>query len=160
MTTLRTAKPDEVAEVLRRIAGLSWPIPMDDEPAVVEQLGWTVVPGTEGRYLQADTGWGLNRSSADFASGRIEQLTSITFRVTDIIDEPDAASDDFPADAFADVVAAALRVLGEPSERSRRPPTVTWLTAGGGSIAISHSDAAVTVNAYSAKLTTAKRTLA
>ena len=36
----------------------------------MQQLGWTVVPGTEGRYLTAETGWQLTRSTADFSSAR------------------------------------------------------------------------------------------
>ena len=146
--------------MLRRISTLVWPIAMEDEPAVVQQLGWTVVPGTEGRYLTAETGWQLTRSTADVSSGRVEQLTSITFRVTDIVEEQGTGTSEALDDAFAEIVAGVQQVLGDPASRFRKPPTVTWEPASGGSIVIVRSDAAISVNAYSAKYTKARRTLA
>ena len=154
------ARVEDVVEVLRRVAALRWPIALADEPAVVEQLGWTVVPGTEGPYLEADTRWPVNRSTAEFLCDRSEELTSIDFCVTDVVDDPAADQRDALDDAFAELVTAATSALGEPAQRSRAPAKVTWLTPTGGSLSVTHHGVAVQVDVNSAKLTEAKRILA
>ena len=152
MSDAHVAPIELVSDVLARIAAITWPVAEADEPALVEALGWTVVPGTEGRYLEAETGWPINRSTADFSSGRIEQLTSISFSVTDVVAEPAPWRADFLNDALAEIVTAVKSVLGSPTATRRRPePEAIWKLANGGRITIAIIESSVDVIAHSAE---------
>lgn len=151
---------ERVAALLAQLAALSWPIPQDDVPALVTDLGWAVVPGTEGADLEAETDFALNRAIADFSSDKGE-LTSISFDLTDVVVDETPWRAAFLRDAFADIAAAAIEALGPPSKRIMKPRAKAWWElANGGRITVSTLDVSVVAEVTSARYADVMRNLA
>ena len=159
MVNPRMVDADVLAAALRTLAAVSWPVPIGDVPALVAALGWTVVPGTEGEFLKADTGWPVSRTTADFSSDRFG-LTEVSFPVSDIVLDKTPWRADFINDALSTAVATATAELGGPSTRIRKPnPKVWWDLPNGGRITVSAIELAVSVDVHSAEYSAVMRDL-
>ena len=155
----RVAPVDQVAHVVSEFAALTWPLPDREVPALVERLGWTVIPGAEGKYLEADTGWRLNQNAADFSSDNHE-LTNVSFRVTDVILADVPWRSDFLDDAFTIVLGFLTSQFGPPTatERGSRPYGHRDLI-NHGRVAIARIKSSVTANGSSAEWAEVNRRL-
>lgn len=142
---------DVLSAALRTLAGVSWPVPVDEVPDLVASLGWTVVPGTGGRSLQADPGWELSSAPADFVSDKLG-LATVSFPVTDDLLDASPWRGRLLREALAAAVAIAAPHLGEPTGRIAGPSPQVWYDLpAGGRIEIVASDTSVIVGAYSAE---------
>ena len=159
MTDPRVVDATELARVLRTLAAVRWPVPVDEVPGLVATLGWTVVAGTGGRSLHARTGWALDGAPADFSSDKLG-LATVSFGVTDEV--PDAAPwrGRLLRDAFTTVAAVASAEFGAPTGGVPRPdPQAWWDLPGGGRIEIGVGDTSVAVGVYSAEYADEVRSL-
>ena len=151
MADLRVVEADVLAAALRTLAGVSWPVPVDEVPGLVASLGWTVAPGSSSRSLEADTGWALSSAAADFSSDKLA-LATVSFRVTDDLLDASPWRGRLLRDAFTVAVAVATSEFGEPTARIAGPtPQVWWDLLGGGRLEIAVADTSVTVGVYSAE---------
>ncbi len=151
MSDTRTVDAGTLSAAVRTLTAISWPVPVDDVARVVADLGWTVVAGTEGEFLKADTGWGLSRSIADLSSDD-GALTTISFRVTDVVSAETPWRADFINDAFATSVTTVGAELGAPTTRRRKPtPQVAWELSNGGRLTVSGIESSVSVVVVSAE---------
>jgi hypothetical protein len=151
VAALQVVDADVLTAALRTLAGASWPIPVDEVPGLVASLGWAVVPGTEGRSLQADTGWPLSSAAANFTSDKLG-LATVSFAVTDDLLDASPWRGRLLRDAFTTVVAVATPEVGEPTGRvAGATPQVWWDLPNGGRIEIAVADTSVMVGAYSSE---------
>jgi hypothetical protein len=151
MTDPRVVDATVLGPVLRTLARIDWPVPVDEVPHLVASLGWTVVPGTEGRSLRALTGWALDGAAADFSSDRLG-LATVSFGATDDVLDDSPWRGRLLRDAFAVVAGVAAAEFGAPTGGVPRPdPQAWWDLPGGGRIEIGVGATSVTVGAYSAE---------
>lgn len=151
MADVRVVEPDVLAAALRTLAGVDWPVPVDEVPGLVAALGWTVLPGTGGRSLQADTGWALSSAAADFSSDKLA-LATVSFGITDDLFDVSPWRGRLLREAFIAAVAVATPELGEPTGRIAGPTAqVWWDFLGGGRLEIAVADTSVAVGVYSAE---------
>ena len=159
MTDARLVPGGVLSPALSTFASLTWPVPDSKLPGLISALGWSVLPGTEDPYLKADTGFDINRQIADFSS-HDATLTSVSFRVSDVVVDETPWRDDFLQDAFASAVDCASRALGRWSSRSRGSrPQAVWDLPSGGHITISRAKSSVSVEVESAEYAGATRCL-
>ncbi|WP_375482458.1 DUF6301 family protein [uncultured Jatrophihabitans sp.] len=160
MAGARGIDANALAKALRIFAGVRWPVAVDDVPDLVASLGWTIVPGTGGRSLQAQTGRTSHRTPAELTSDKLG-LATVSFDITD--DVPDASTwgGRLLRESFTDAAAIVATELGAPSGRfGGSTPQAWWDLPGGSRVEVGVGATAVTVGVYSAEYAEEIRTLA
>lgn len=147
----RTAAPEQLARVCAVFADLAWPIHSTAVPGLVTHLGWQVVSDPDDRFMEADTGWDLSMSLADVACDNGE-LTTVSFPITDVIDEATIGGADFLNDSFVQ----ALRTISDSFGRADEVTSGTkmyarWDMSNRGLIVLSGLSRSVGINVSSAE---------
>ncbi|MBC6460511.1 DUF6301 family protein [Actinomadura sp. HBU206391] len=114
MADRRMLPASEVADLVTGLRSLRWawdPVEID---GVVERFGWKV-ESRLGRSVRLDAGFGM--ASGFFYLSRSGKVDRISVAACGSASAESAGGRAYVQDAFAQVVAAATRALGEPTER-------------------------------------------
>ena len=151
MSRVDDVRTSPLGSVIRVLGGLVWPVSETQLPQLAKTLGWAVTSAPGGRHVRADTTLPVNRRSATF-SCRNGQLTSITFRTSDVMPDDVPGRADAINDAFTDAVSSTSEVLGAPTRRVKsREPEAVWELPNGGRLTVSAIESSVSVVAHSAE---------
>jgi hypothetical protein len=120
---------DALRSLVTAIRDASWTWRPDAVEDLCRRMGWKLVEDVDDRGGFADAGWGLGGDDVAMAF-RDGHVDDITMRITQIVREAGAERDRFLGDAFADAVAVATSVLGEPTARELGDqPAARWRMA-------------------------------
>jgi hypothetical protein len=126
MTAWRMITQDALQPLLAGIKDTRWHGNPDDVAELCRRMGWDLLEVIDGKGAFAEAGWNLGGEEIEMAI-RDNHVDDITMQITEIARQAGPDRDRFLADAFADAVASATTVFGEPTARDRtEPPTVRW----------------------------------
>ncbi|GAA2101617.1 DUF6301 family protein [Actinomadura alba] len=114
MTDRRVLSEQEVADLVTGLGSLEWSWEPDEVDGVAERFGWKV-ESRRGRSVRLDVGFGV--ASGFFYLSRAGKVDRISVAACRSASAESAEGRAYVQDAFADVVAAVTRALGEPTER-------------------------------------------
>ena len=124
MRERRVLSDQEVVDLVTGLRSLDWSWDPDGIDRVVERFGWTI-ESRRRRFVRMDAGFGSATGYVDFS--RDGTVDSIRVAVSGSESAESADGRACVQDAFARVVAAATRALGEPTERvPGDSPEVRW----------------------------------
>ena len=124
MTERRVLSDQEISELVTRLRSLKWSWSPDEVERVVTDFGWTIMGRALENYVLT-TEFGMATGTVEVGrSGRVVRInTAASTRISAATAENRA----FTQDAFARVVAAVTRTLGEPTQRvPGESPEVRW----------------------------------
>jgi hypothetical protein len=129
MTAWRMIDQDVLRSLLAGIKDTRWHGSPDEVPELSRRMGWELLEVIDGKGALATAGWHLGGEEIEMAI-RDNHVDDITMQLTEIVRQAGPDRDRFLSDAFADAVASATAVLGEPTARDHaEPPTVRWQRA-------------------------------
>jgi hypothetical protein len=124
MTERRVLSDQEISDLVTRLRSLKWSWSPDEVERVVTDFGWTIM----GRALEnfvLDTEFGM--ATGDVEVDLSHRVVRISTTVSTPVSAETAEGRAFTQDAFARVVAAVTRALGEPTQRvPGESPEVRW----------------------------------
>ncbi|GAA2101604.1 DUF6301 family protein [Actinomadura alba] len=114
MVERRISSDEEISDLVTGLRTLDWTWDPDEVDQVVERFGWKV-ESRRRRSVRLDAGFGMATGFIDFSrDGKVEQI-SVAVCESASAESPEGRA--YVQDAFAKIVAAATRALGEPTER-------------------------------------------
>jgi hypothetical protein len=124
MRERRVLSDQEIIDLVTRLRSLDWSWRPDEVPRLVTDFGWTIM----GRALEnfvLTTEFGM--ATGDVDVGLSSEVVRIITTVSTPVRAETAEARAFTQDAFARVVAATTRALGEPTQRiPGKTPEVRW----------------------------------
>jgi hypothetical protein len=143
MTERRVLSDQEISELVTRLRSLKWSWSPDEVERVVTDLGWTIMGRAFENYvLTTEFGTATGDVDVDLSHRVVRISTTVSTPVSAETVEGRA----FTQDAFARVVAAVTRALGEPTQRvPGKSPEVRWR---GAESTIAVQRVSVQVNVY------------
>jgi hypothetical protein len=90
---------------LEILAHIKWPCLAAAIPSIIDRLGWSHL--RDGVHIEADTGWGLNWTMADFAHPH-DYFTRMGFPVSDAVDGNDSSAMQVLRESFTAVLVSCV----------------------------------------------------
>ena len=124
MRERRVLSDQEIIDLVTRLRTLDWSWRPDEVPRLVTDFGWTIMGrALENFVLTTQFGMATGRVEVD----RANEVVRISTAVSTPVSPKTAEARAFTQDAFARVVAATTRALGEPTQRiPGETPEVRW----------------------------------
>lgn len=124
MTEWRVLADQEISDLVTKLRSLNWSWSPDEVERVVADLGLTIL-GRARRNFVLTTEFGMATDDVDVDPSN--RVVRITRTVSTPVSAESSEGRAFTQNAFAQVVAAATRALGEPTERvPGESPEVRW----------------------------------
>ena len=152
MADIHVVAVEELRPVLAVLTNLQWPIPFEQAPKIVEQLGWSMF----GRRGALST---LPVSLQTVGLGNLcGCLSRIDFSASDTVKEADEAGLRAVAEAFPAMVAMITSCLGfEPTGALWVDPGVKWDLPTGGRVNLASGANTLLVEVWSPELSEVER---
>jgi len=143
---------EELKPVLAVLTNLQWPIPFEQAPKIVEQLGWSMF----GRRGALST---LPVSLQTVGLGSLDGcLSRVDFRVSDPVDESDEAGRQALAEAYPAMLATITTCLGfDPTGTLWVNPGAKWDLPNGGRVNLPAGMRSLLVEVWSAEWSEVER---
>lgn len=114
MTERRVLSDQEIIDLVTRMRSLKWPWKVDEVERMVADFQWEILFRTENN-IALETQFGMATGGVEFEAP--DQVVRIWGAVSSPVGAENPEERAFTQDAFAHVVAAARRALGEPTQQ-------------------------------------------